>query len=108
MHRFILSRVNDSALAEDIVQDVLIKAYYHLETLKDQGKILPWLYQITRNAIVDYYRQHRPTEELNELLMVEEMKFGEEVKQELAQCLLPLLKQLPPPYHQAYVVKFRV
>jgi RNA polymerase sigma-70 factor (ECF subfamily) len=33
--------------------------------------------------------------------MVEEMKFGEEIKQELAQCLLPLLKQLPPPYHQA-------
>lgn len=101
LHRFILSRINDPMLAEDIVQEVLIKAYHRLDTLKDQGKILSWLYQITRNAIVDNYRQHRPTEALNEALIIQEMNFGEEVEKELARCLLPLVKQLPPPYDQA-------
>ena len=101
LHRFILSRINDPILAEDIVQEVLAKAYYRLDTLKDQGKILPWLYQITRNAIVDDYRQRRPTEALNEALLVQEMNFGEEGEKELAQCLLPLVNQLPPPYRQA-------
>lgn len=104
LHRFILNRINDPMLAEDIVQDVLIKAYQHLDTLKDLGKILAWLYQITRNAMVDYYRQHKPTEVLNELLIVQEMHLGEEIEQELAQCLLPLVKQLPPPYRQAIML----
>ena len=103
LHRFILSRINDPMLAEDIVQDVLVKAYHRLDTLKDQGKILPWLYQITRNAIVDDYRQHRPTEAIDESLLAQEINFGEEDEKELARCLLPLVNQLPPLYRQAVI-----
>jgi RNA polymerase sigma-70 factor (ECF subfamily) len=101
LHRFILNRVNDSVLAEDLVQDVLTKAYHQLDTLKDQKKILPWLYQITRNALVDYYRKHRPVEELTESLLMQEMNLGDDMEKELAQCILPLVKQLPPLYRQA-------
>jgi RNA polymerase sigma-70 factor (ECF subfamily) len=39
-------------MAEDIIQDVFIKVYESLNTLKDQRKILSWMYQITRNVIV--------------------------------------------------------
>jgi RNA polymerase sigma-70 factor (ECF subfamily) len=52
LYRFILTRVNDPVMAEDIIQDVFIKVYESLNTLKDQRKILSWMYQITRNVIV--------------------------------------------------------
>lgn len=101
LYRFILTRVNDPAIAEDIVQDVLIKVYEHLNTLKDRGKILSWMYQITRNVIVDYYREHNPTEDIDQTVMVKEINIEEDIRKELARCLLPLVNQLPSRYRQA-------
>jgi RNA polymerase sigma-70 factor (ECF subfamily) len=62
LYRFVLKRVRDREAAEDIVQDVLVKAYSRQGTLKEPSKLQPWLYQITRNAIVDYYRLRKPSE----------------------------------------------
>ncbi|MCU7934923.1 MAG: RNA polymerase sigma factor SigZ [Candidatus Thiodiazotropha sp. (ex Dulcina madagascariensis)] len=101
LFRFILTRVDDPAMAEDIVQDVLIKVYEQLNTLKDREKILPWMYQITRNAIVDHYRKYRPTEDIDKVVLIEETQTEDNVAKELAQCLLPWVSQLPPNYRQA-------
>ena len=62
LYRFVLQRVRDQASAEDIVQEVLVKAYTRQGTLKEPSKLRPWLYQITRNAIIDYYRLQKPSE----------------------------------------------
>jgi len=59
LYRFVLQRVRDEAAAEDIVQEVLVKAYTRQGTLKEPSKLRPWLYQITRNAIIDYFRSQR-------------------------------------------------
>lgn len=104
LYRFILTRVNDPVMTEDIVQDVLIKVYERLNTLKDQEKILPWMYQITRNVIVDYYRKQRPTEDIDETVVVKEINIEEDVGKELAQCLLPMVNQLPSNYRQAIIM----
>ncbi len=101
LYRFILMRVNDPIMAEDIVQDVLIKVYERLNTLKDQEKILSWMYQITRNVIVDYYRKQRSTEDIDKAVAVEGIDIEEDVDKELAQCLLPMVNQLPSNYRQA-------
>lgn len=53
---FILSRVKNEPDADDILQDVFLKIHYNLHTLKDQSRIRPWVYQITRNLITDYFR----------------------------------------------------
>lgn len=39
----------DTHLAEDIVQDALIRAFLHLGTLADTSRFLPWLHRIIRN-----------------------------------------------------------
>jgi RNA polymerase sigma factor (sigma-70 family) len=39
----------DSYMAEDIVQDALIRAFLHLGTLMDTKRFLPWLHRIVRN-----------------------------------------------------------
>jgi RNA polymerase sigma-70 factor, ECF subfamily len=53
---FILSRVNNEADASDILQDTYLKVHVNIHKLKDTARIKPWIYQITRNLIIDYYR----------------------------------------------------
>lgn len=101
LYRFVLRRVDNAAAAEDIVQDVLLKAYTQQATLKEPSKLKPWLYQISRNAIIDYYRLHKPMESLPEELIHETEEDDERGKQELAQCMEPLLNTLPDTYSQA-------
>jgi RNA polymerase sigma-70 factor, ECF subfamily len=102
--RFVSTRVNDGAAADDIVHDVLLKALAQLEALKDPAKLRAWLYRITRNAIVDYYRARRPAEPLPEDMTAESPAETGRAEQELAQCLAPLLSELPPAYRQALVL----
>ncbi len=56
---FIYSKVNDHTIAEDILQEVFIKVYQKVERLTDKDKLQPWLYQICRNTIIDYYRSKK-------------------------------------------------
>ena len=100
LYRFVLGRVGDEATAEDIVHDVLSKAYERRGTLRDPGKLGQWMYQITRNAIVDHHRTRRPTEELPQMLADEAEGTGD-ASRELACCLRPFVKELPPRYRRA-------
>lgn len=46
-------------LAEDIVQDALIRAFMHLGTLVDIGRFLPWLHRIVRNQAYSRLSRNR-------------------------------------------------
>ena len=65
---FIRSRVKNECDAKDILHQVYLKAREKSATLRDQGKVLNWLYRITRNDIIDYYRSHKNTINLDEEL----------------------------------------
>lgn len=101
LSRFVLARIDDPAIAEDIVQDVLVKVYKQLSTLKDPGKILPWMYRIAKNTIVDHYRRYRPTEDIDAVVVTERYYADDHAEKALAQCLLPWIGQLPVKYQQA-------
>jgi RNA polymerase sigma-70 factor (ECF subfamily) len=42
--------------AEDVFQEVFARAYTHLESLRDDDAIRPWIGQLTRRLCVDRYR----------------------------------------------------
>jgi RNA polymerase sigma-70 factor (ECF subfamily) len=50
--------------AEDIMQEVFLKAFTKLGTLRDSTKARAWLCQIARRACVDYYRKRPKLQEL--------------------------------------------
>jgi RNA polymerase sigma-70 factor (ECF subfamily) len=52
--------------AEDIMQDVFMKALTKLDSLRDPGRMRPWLFQIARRMCTDYYRRKRPTQPLSQ------------------------------------------
>jgi RNA polymerase sigma-70 factor, ECF subfamily len=99
LYRFVIGRVKDRAAAEDIVHDVLVRAHEKQSQLRDQARLAPWLYQMTRNAITDHHRAQKPHEEVPEDLAAPEEE--REALQELARCLTPLIQQLPERYRTA-------
>ncbi len=102
LFRFVLLRVRDETVAEDIVQEVLLKAYTRQGTLKEPSRLRAWLYQITRNEVIDYYRLQKPSKAVPDELIREDMREEDNrAQRELARCLVPLLDELPEPYRQA-------
>ncbi len=65
--RYINSKVSNIHDAEDILQVVFVKVYNKLNTLTDEIKLRSWIYSITNNSIIDYYRQKKtPTVDISE------------------------------------------
>ena len=61
LQQFIKRRVADQHSAEDILQDVFLKIHSRIQRLHEQDGLTSWIFQIARNAIVDYYRVLRVT-----------------------------------------------
>ena len=101
---FIQRRVSDPATAEDIRQDVFLKVHARITTLQNVDKLPSWLYQITRNAIADYYRQRRPELGVPETLPAEEDEDEREVERVLALSVKIMLNDLPDIYREALVL----
>ena len=102
---FVLKRVNDPHIAEDIVQDVMLKALTSRDSLRDDTKVQAWLYQITRNAITDYYRSHKETSALPDESLLPEDGLDADVRQELAECCIrPFIETLPTSYKEAILL----
>jgi RNA polymerase sigma-70 factor (ECF subfamily) len=97
LRSFILKRVHDEEIAEDILQDTFIKIHRNLGNLKDEGKLRQWLYQVTRNTIMDHFRSHRATEALPDDVaeMPAETDSGQDVSAELGPCVKALMERLP-------------
>jgi RNA polymerase sigma-70 factor (ECF subfamily) len=104
LHRFIQRRVGETAVADDILQEVFLRVLTRLETLHDPQKLRSWLYHITRHAISDYYRTHQPWYELSENLRTPVPEDATEARQDLAHCLPPLMQALPEAYRDALLL----
>jgi RNA polymerase sigma-70 factor (ECF subfamily) len=101
LHQFIQRRVSDPHSAEDILQDVFLKIHTHIDTLRTQERLTSWIYQITRNAIADYYRVQRPTAELAETIAVVDDLVDDDVVRELLPCVSAMVAALPETYREA-------
>ena len=102
-HRFrsyIQRRVSNPEDAEDILQEVFVKIHTHVDSLQDDQRLVPWLYSITRNAVIDYYRQNRPGVELSEDLLDESELQEDDPAAQLARGLEEMLACLPEKYRQ--------
>ena len=55
---FVQSRVNDRALAEDILQAAYVRALERSGTLREEESAVAWFYSVLRNAVIDHYRHH--------------------------------------------------
>ena len=104
LEAFICSRVSDQADAQDILQDVFLRIHTHLCCLRNWERLESWIYQVTRNAIIDHYRRRRETVELSETLAADEDFEAEDAAARLAPSLREMVEGLPEPYRQALLL----
>ena len=61
--RYIVYRVGDRALAEDLTAEVFVTMVRKLNSFQDRGRpLLAWLYTIAGNTIKMHYRKHKNVE----------------------------------------------
>jgi len=118
LRAFIARRVDNPADVEDLLQEVFLRIHQHLSTVRDTGRLIPWIFQLTRNAITDYYRAASRRHEIpgNSLddskLDTEEHESAPSLHSEehtshqydLAPCLTPLIERLPEHYREAVLL----
>ena len=101
---FIRSRVADEYASEDLLQEVFLRIHLNLCCLRNLSKLESWVYQITRNAIIDHYRSRIDTLELHENLPAESDFQEEDAESVLAPSLKELIDELPEAYREALVL----
>ena len=59
IYTFIISKVRNQALADDIFQDAFFKVIKSLQKGKynEEGKFLPWVMRIAHNLVIDHFRK---------------------------------------------------
>lgn len=100
LRSFTIRRVSDPDTAEDILQDVYLKIHTHIDDVQQADRLESWIYQITRNAITDYYRHTRPQEQLSEALAAPSEDEPDAVA-ELAPSVLDMMRCIPRKYREA-------
>ena len=96
---FVAARVGDDELAADITQDVIVRSIAS-GALERVDNPMAWLYRSARNAFIDHYRTRRVHDPID-------VADGwpdpgpsgsepNEATRDLARCLTPLLRGLPP------------
>ena len=103
LRQFIQSRVRSSADVDDILQLVFLKIHKKADSLRSDQRLESWVFQITRNAIVDHFRNQR-ADELQISISHSEPAEDGNANAMVSQCLVTLIGQLPKDQRRAVLL----
>jgi len=102
LRSFIYGKVPDKAVADDILQEVFIRIHLKIDTLKDESKLVPWVYQIVRNQLSDYFRSTKKQANMRIAVSEEEENQNDLSAMEKAvRDMIHTMNDLPPEYCEA-------
>ena len=113
---FIMSKIKNRDITEDIFQDTFIKVINSLQRGKynEEGKFLPWMMRIAHNLVIDHFRKEskmrkiRNTDEFNIFDVINNGDRGQDeemTRKRVHDDLNMLIKDLPE--DQMEVLKMR-
>jgi len=106
--------LNNRSISQDILQNVFLKLFQHIENIKNFDTISYWLFKTTRNEIFSYLRKKKirnehleyydPTE--NENISNDHSNYYDEYeKKELKEIVLKGLNDLPSEQSEPFYLK---
>ena len=99
---FLASRVEDKAVAEDILQSAYIKAIEHGSEIRKDESTVAWFYRILRNAIADHYRKGSARTRAHETYSAElPNSYEPEIAQTVCACIGDVIRDLKDEYREA-------
>jgi RNA polymerase sigma-70 factor (ECF subfamily) len=111
IYRYILFRVADDMVAEDITSHVFMKAWEKLGTYQaGKSPFMAWLYRIAHNAVIDHYRVKKvsiPFEQVNPVQLSHVDELDERLDmQARSRQLHQALQELTEQQQQVLILKF--
>jgi RNA polymerase sigma-70 factor (ECF subfamily) len=101
---FILRRVSNPFDVDDILQEVFLKIHSKINTLKDNAKLNSWIYRVTRNTIVDFYRKRKAYTSDIEIIDNIPEEAEDNYNHKIAEGLKTMILALPEKYAQALLL----
>ena len=98
LHHFILARVRDEHLAEDLLQETFLRIHNGVDSLRKMDRLQFWAFRIARNTIADHYRKRLPTVDSFDLDAIAETPEEDNFNQLVAGWLERMIEQLPEKY----------
>jgi len=96
LYRIAYAWTHDAALAEDLVQETLTKAWQKHDQLRDPKAETAWLFSILTNCFRDHHRRVRETEDIDELdIACDHCLETEHIRSELALRVRAAIDKLP-------------
>lgn len=120
LFNFICHFLGNYDLACDILQDVFVKLYLSLPTLRTDQPLKPWLFQVARNCCLDELRRKHPIsfsqlevpDEEDEIspiaILPDPNPLPEDIVEnhELQQVLRQAIDELPPKFRQVVLLRY--
>lgn len=103
---FIKSKIRSTEDAQDILQNVFIKISSNVNNLSDEEKLKSWIFTITRNTVIDYYRTNATKRNVEVVTQMEESIVDEadfDTTKGLDQCVHTMIKLLPEEYRDIII-----
>ncbi|GAB4519198.1 MAG: RNA polymerase sigma factor SigZ [Allomuricauda sp.] len=94
---FTLKRVRDETIAEDIVQEVMMKLVEAQHKNTEIENIKAWLFQVARNTIYDHFKKSAPVVELEDVTVLKPVE-SSDLELSVYDYLVPMIKFLPKKY----------
>lgn len=108
--RYVLNRVGNKDVAEDITSQTFLKALKKLNTFDETKPFGGWLYTIAHNNIIDFYRQNRKytisIESIEAFLESDKNTEDRAKKAEMTKKILDVLRSLPAAYQEVLSLRF--
>ncbi|PCI31187.1 MAG: RNA polymerase sigma factor SigZ [Flavobacteriaceae bacterium] len=102
LKNFILKKVKDKNIANDILQDVFLKIINNADKIAQAKSVQQYIYGIARNTTIDHFRKSDKKNNIeNEYALISEAE-TQSLNATIANCCIkPFIKQLPAIYQIA-------
>lgn len=112
LFNYVLKMVGDLMQAQDMVQNIFLKLYQNLESIRNMNSIHFWLFKTARNEIYTYYRSKKVRVDQFNVLDSGELEIEslydlelEYEKKELKEVILAELEKLPVAQKDIFLLK---
>lgn len=110
IYRFVLIKVSNKQVAEDLTQEIFLKVWQHLVDKKDIRSFQSFIFRIAYNSVVDHYRQNNKQElpldyaNENEDLSTDD---ASDIDQKIdSDVLLQKIRELKPEYQEVLLLRY--
>jgi RNA polymerase sigma-70 factor (ECF subfamily) len=98
---YLKSKIRSNEDAEDILQNVFIKISSNIDKLTEEVRLKNWIFTITKNAVIDYYRVNANKKKIAVSEPIDENVFetdDPDTTKGLDQCVGSMISLLPEEY----------